>query len=171
MFAKISPKLIAIAIGTITLFAVGFYFLNKTSSTDSEAYVEKEVNEAFNEYIAAYTSGNISISSTIQIRFTQPQIVEDKIGSAETRELFNFSPSIKGDVKWVDIFTLEFQPTEWLKRDQVYEVKFLLSDLMETKKGLEKFEFNFHTLKQDFERHNWQLTNLCRKHEKGGFIG
>ena len=151
MFAKISPKLIAITISVISLFAVAFYFLNKASSTNSEAYVEKEVNEAFNEYIAAYSSGNISISSTIQIRFTQPQIGEDKIGSAETRELFDFSPSIKGDAKWVDAFTLEFQPREWLQPDQVYEVNFQLSDLMETKKGLENFEFNFHTIKQDFE--------------------
>lgn len=151
MFAKISTKLVAIVVGSLILAAVGFYFLNKVSTSSNEDYVEKEVNEAFNEYISAYTSGNISISSTIQIRFTQPQIEEGKIGTTETRELFDFSPSIKGEVKWVDMYTIEFTPSEWLSPNQVYDVSFQLSDVMETKKGLEKFEFNFHTLKQDFE--------------------
>ena len=112
MFAKISPKLIALTVGALILAVVGFYFLNKASSTTADEYVEKEVNEAFNEYISAYTSGDISISSTIQIRFTQPQIEEDKIGSAETRKLFDFSPSIKGDAKWVDTYTIRIYAIE-----------------------------------------------------------
>lgn len=149
MFKKITRKHLAFGVGIVSVFAAIFYF--STTPTTSGKYVEKEVNEAFNEYISAYTSGNISIGSTIQLRFVQPQVEEHKIGSIETRKLIRFSPNITGELKWVDAFTLAFQPNEWLQPDQVYEVSFQLSDVMDTKKGLEQFDFNFHTIKQDFE--------------------
>ena len=147
-FSKFKPLTIGLSLGAFVLLAAGIYFI---SSSSTSSYEEKKVNEAFSEYISAYTSGDISINSNVRIRFTQQAIEESKIGSTDERDLFDFSPNVKGTTKWIDSYTIEFTPKEWLKADQVYDVSFDLKALFDTKKGLEVFEFNFHTTRQDFE--------------------
>lgn len=152
LLSKLSPKLIGLITGSIAILSVGSYFLlNSPESTNEEAYIEYKVSEEYSEYISAYTSGDISVNSSIRVRFTESQVEDDKVGTIDDRDLLDITPSIDGKAKWVDSFTLEFIPDNWLKNDQVYEIELDLSELMEVKKDLSSFKFNFHTIKQDFE--------------------
>ena len=149
---NLSKKRIAIAVGVVTIAIASTLFLYPNTSSSSEnTYIEKEVNEAYGEYISAYTTGDISKNSIIRVRFTDKAIADDLIGKEDDRDLFDFSPRLKGTTKWIDSYTVEFSPLEWLESDQVYDCNLDLSLLFNTSKKLSTFDFNFHTYKQDFD--------------------
>ena len=66
-------------------------------------------------------------------------------------KFFSFEPSIEGETIWKDGQTLEFKPKERLKAGQVYKATFHLSNLVEVKKELQEFEFQFETIKQSVQ--------------------
>lgn len=144
-------KYIIAAVGVVAVVGGYFLFSNSSGSTNDEIYVPKKINEEFSKYISAYTSGNVSVKSSIRIRFTESIVADDKVGTTEERDVLDFSPSVDGKLKWVDSFTLEFTPEDKFKADQVYEVSLELASLIKVKDELELFEFNFHTIRQDFE--------------------
>jgi uncharacterized protein YfaS (alpha-2-macroglobulin family) len=103
-------------------------------------------NQAYAKYIDSYTSGTISKKSFIRIHLANQVKTMGDIGQADERNLFSFSPSIKGKTFWVDAQTLEFRPEENLKPGTEYEGTFNLSEVTATEKDLEEFEFDFRVI-------------------------
>jgi uncharacterized protein YfaS (alpha-2-macroglobulin family) len=107
-----------------------------------------------NPFISAYTSGVISIEAPIRIRLAQEHEKFEQNSIIE-KKLFDFSPSIDGDAYWIAPTTIEFRAKENLKSDQVYQVTFHVSNLIEEAKGDNKtFKFSISTIKPSF------ITNI-----------
>ncbi len=108
-------------------------------------------NPEFANYIAAYTSGVISISSGIKI------VLVKEIDSASYTvgdipgKIFRFSPEISGKSKWLDHRTIVFEPDENIKSGELYDVKFDLGNFIDVSEELSIFEFQFQTIKMSFE--------------------
>lgn len=93
----------------------------------------------FAAYIKAYTGGLISSSSDIRIEFTSDITVP------EDEELFSFSPSLKGEMRWVSASVVEFVPDEGaLSPGTEYKASFKLSRVMPvSEEELKTFGFGF----------------------------
>jgi uncharacterized protein YfaS (alpha-2-macroglobulin family) len=102
---------------------------------------------AYAKYIESYTAGTISKNSFIKVHLTSPAKSLTTLGKPEHKELFEFSPKIKGKTYWVDAQTIEFRPDEPLESDQNYEAVLHLDEVMTTEKGLEEFNFDFKVIK------------------------
>ena len=109
-----------------------------------------EVNPAFTEKIAAFTSGVISSESVIQVILAEdcPNALE--FNTAIEPELFDFKPKVEGHAFWIDKRTVEFRPDKSLKSGETYTVKFYLSRLMKVPADLKTFEFQFSVIPQSF---------------------
>ncbi|WP_214226533.1 MG2 domain-containing protein [Pedobacter sp. B4-66] len=107
----------------------------------------KDYNQKYSKYIEAYTSGTISKKSFIRVHLASEVKTMSDVGVADSRDLFSFSPSVKGKAFWIDAQTVEFRPDEPLKSGETYEANFDLSKVTETEKDLEEFEFGFRVIK------------------------
>ncbi|MEL6653181.1 MAG: hypothetical protein AAFQ87_20450, partial [Bacteroidota bacterium] len=109
-------------------------------------------NEAFNDYLSAYTAGEISRQHPIKVRFAERQVDSDKVGIPLERVPFSFSPSIRGIAQWEDERTLIFVPAEDLPSGQRFyaalDMETIISDI---KPDLDRFEFQFATKRQHLE--------------------
>jgi uncharacterized protein YfaS (alpha-2-macroglobulin family) len=108
------------------------------------------VNPAFTEKIAAFTSGIISSESVIQIILTEDYTKSIELNSAIETDLFSFKPKIEGHAYWVDHRTVEFRPDARLKSGETYTARFFLSKLLEVTSDLKTFEFQFSVIPQTF---------------------
>ena len=110
-----------------------------------------EIDPAFGSFISAFTSGTISNTSTLRIRLAEPYEGEPTYDAPIDKDLFDFSPGIKGNAYWVDDQTIEYRPDEKLKSNTVYTVNFFLSKIKsEVPKDLKTFTYQFKTIKQSF---------------------
>ncbi len=107
----------------------------------------KDYNQQYSKYIEAYTSGTVSKKSFIRVHLANQVKTMSDVGVPDNRDLFSFSPSIKGKAYWIDSQTVEFRPEENLKPGKTYEATFNLEKVTETEKGLESFEFDFRIIK------------------------
>jgi len=123
---------------------------NLTGSNKNAAIVNK-INPEFSSYISAFTTGYISTGSTIKIKFANEFSNSTELNKILKEGYFSFEPSIKGDAVWKDGQTMEFKPAERLKPGQIYKATFHLDKLLEVKKELEDFEFNFQAIKQSIQ--------------------
>ena len=110
-----------------------------------------EIDPAFAQYVSAFTSGTISATGKIRIRFTEEFKENITLETPLKEGWISFSPSIKGDLVWTDTQTLEFRPTEWLEQGQLYEVRFKLSEITSVPENLKDFQFSFAVFHQHME--------------------
>ena len=113
---------------------------------------QKPVEPEFNQYVEAFTSGIISIESTIKVQLSQA--VDDFSFDDEKalKDLFTIKPEVKGYVHLHENNrTVEFIPEKNLTPDTEYRVKFQISKLIREATGDKKtFEFSFSTIKPSF---------------------
>ncbi len=121
------------------------------SSCNSCNNKEKTIDPAFSAYISAYTSGTISSEASIRIRLSNDIAKENEFNQAIDKNLFDFSPSIKGQAVWIDSRTIEFRPSEKLPSGQQYQVTFLLKNVMDVPEKFNEFVFEFRVIQQSFE--------------------
>ena len=131
----------------ILIFVCAYLGFLSSCSKDEDI----STNPEFAQYISAYTSGVISKKSPIKIVLT-PEVAA-KIDKAKLLDgsLLDFSPSIKGDISWVDGNTIVFKPKDDLPSGETYKAKLKLGKLLDVKKELKKFAFMFQVIKQNFE--------------------
>ena len=110
-----------------------------------------DVDPAFSKYIEAYTTGTISKTSAIRIKLAADANTTHAVGEAVKESLFDISPSVKGKAFWLDARTIEFKPDDWLKPDQMYEVKFKLGKVTKTERKFSEFKFSMKTVKPSFK--------------------
>ncbi|RZK20421.1 MAG: hypothetical protein EOO86_04475 [Pedobacter sp.] len=132
-------KFIFIGLLAISVAALLFFYFNRKKKSNEE-------NQAYAKYIEAYTSGTISKKSYIRVHLANAATGMQDLGKADSRDLFDFSPSISGKTYWIDPQTVEFRPDENLKSGKEYEASFKLSEVSATEKGLEDFDFEFKVI-------------------------
>lgn len=109
--------------------------------------------------VSQVTSGIVSPSGEIMVRFTSPVIRENLVGQSVTKEVFSFQPGISGATRWQDRQTLVFQPHAALPLRQSYEGALDLGSLFPLhKEKLEPLKFRFEVagreiaaIKKDFK--------------------
>lgn len=133
-------KIIYYASAGVVLLAVLFFVFKSCKRS-------REIDPAFREYIAAFTSGRISAYSTIRIEFVK-ETSGVELNTPVDEKLFSFSPSIDGAAYWIDSRTIEFRPEKPLKHGKTYTAKFALHKLFKVPRNLKTFEFDFETIEQ-----------------------
>ncbi|MBA3663177.1 MAG: hypothetical protein H0W61_03085 [Bacteroidetes bacterium] len=146
---KIKWMAIGIALTATSVFVYNHRdsFRSLAGSNHNSGIVNK-INPEFATYISAFTTGYISTGSTIKIKFASEFSGATELNKPLSENYFSFSPSIEGEVYWKDGQTMEFKPKERLKPGQTYKATFHLDKLVEVKKELQDFEFQFQAIKQ-----------------------
>ena len=132
----------------IVLFSSFFSVIIFSSCNKKNKLVE--VDPAFSQYIDAYSSGTVSKTASIRIKLAADASTTHPIGEAVDKDLFSFSPSVKGKTVWLDARTIEFQPAENLISDKLYQVTFQLGKVTHVPSKYEEFNFNIETIKPAF---------------------
>ncbi|MBD8388023.1 alpha-2-macroglobulin [Dysgonomonas sp. BGC7] len=110
----------------------------------------RDINPEFAKYIAAFTYGQITSSSEIQIELTQ-DIPTVELNKEVEEDLFKFSPSIKGKAYWTSSRSIKFVPEPGeLKRGKEYEAVFKLNKVLKVDSEFKEFNFSFHVPDQNF---------------------
>ncbi len=131
---------VILAISTITIFSFQSCSKKTTASIDPE----------FSRYISAFTYGNISPESYIQVELTQ-EMPAVELNAEVPEKLFSFSPTVKGKTVWINSNTLRFTPEAGaLKPGKTYDVKFHLNKLLQVENKFKTFEFPVRVNKQNF---------------------
>lgn len=105
----------------------------------------------FAPYVSAYTGGVVSSNSSVRIELSQEQQIVE-MDSEVKDKLFNFSPSLKGKIYWINNKTLEFTPDSGsLKPGTLYNASFALGKVIQVDKKLEKFDFSFRVEERNFK--------------------
>ncbi|NVO03395.1 MAG: hypothetical protein HXX09_11910 [Bacteroidetes bacterium] len=125
-----------------------------------------KVNPAFKQYISAFTAGIISTESSIKIRLATDFNDTTAIQAKKFSELFSFSPSLKGEVSWIDSRTIQFKPSKKLPAGETFEGKFYISKILDVPDSLRTFEFDFQTIKQAIEVETENLKPYENQDEK-----
>ena len=132
------------------LFTVLFILATITSCRNQHEPIE--FKEGFKAYIYAYTSGVISRSAPIRIRFNESLVEEAAIGSEVKTGVLTFEPAIAGQAIWEDDKTIKFVANENLPSDKPYFGRVDLTELYgNVPKDLQTFLFDFKTKVQFFE--------------------
>lgn len=152
MIKKLLLKTIAALYCAIVLFV--FSSCGQKSGSD-------EIDPAFAQYISAFTYGNISPESAIQIELAQEMPAVEL--NAEIKEkLFSFSPSLKGKAYWVNSTTVQFVPEPGeLKPGKTYKAKFNLDKILKSKKNSPLSNSIFTSTNKDFRPMSF-LIPPCR---------
>ena len=104
----------------------------------------------FARYIHAFTYGNVSPESYIQIELAQDMPAVE-LNSEVKEKLFSLSPSVGGKTYWINSSTIRFVPDAGaLKPGKEYTVNFLLNKLLQVDKKFRKFSFNIRVNEQKF---------------------
>ena len=129
---------LVLSICTLALF---LGFLNncsnkKVTSSQSE----------FTEIISGYSAGLLSNSSSIKVRLMEP--IDNAFQEQLSNEkLFSFEPNLSGSINWIDNYTVEFTPSDFLPSGTEFNVNFSVSKIL-PEKNITDFSFAFQTLKQ-----------------------
>jgi len=131
-----------IFIGTIAVILIGIaaFFVFRKKQVNSEAKL------AYAKYVEAYTSGTVSKKSFIRVQLASQVKTMGDLAKPDERNLFSFSPAVKGKTYWIDAQTVEFRPDEDLQSGETYAVTFNLAKVTETEKDLEEFDFDFRVI-------------------------
>src|ERR1019366_2730513 len=145
----------------IVLFSSFFSVIIFSSCNKKNKLVE--VDPAFSQYIDAYSSGTVSKTASIRIKLAADASTTHPIGEAVDKDLFSFSPSVKGKTVWLDARTIEFQPAENLTPDNLYQVTFKLGKVTHVPSKYEEFNFNIETIKPAFTVTDFGLRSNGQK--------
>lgn len=144
MFQFISRKQFSLLTLVFVLAFAGFYACGK-----KDVLRAKEIPEAVKSYVYAYSSGVISKTDPVRVRFAGAAIAQDKIGS-EADDILTFEPSIGGTATWEDDHTVRFDPEDdgW-ESGTPYIAKVALSEVFDNlPEEAKSFEFDFMVREQ-----------------------
>jgi uncharacterized protein YfaS (alpha-2-macroglobulin family) len=150
-------NLLAGAAAVLVLAVVSYFVFAKGKG-------KHPVNPEFQAYISAFTSGTISREATIRIQLVNDAVSANEVNTPVKKELFDFSPSIKGTAYWIDTRTIEFRPAADMKPGTEYTCQFSLGDVMKVPDKFKEFEFYFDVMEQSFEVNVEGLRPLDRLH-------
>lgn len=123
------------------------------------------VDPAFSRYVESYTTGTISKTSAIRIRLAETVKTVHAIGEPVKENVFEFSPSVKGNAIWIDARTIEFKPDPMLKPGEMYNVSFKLGKISSVPNQFQTMKFSLQTLTPAFEVKETGLRSPGTKQE------
>jgi alpha-2-macroglobulin len=126
---------------------VGLFLWSCSGSKETNQGEHVQINPEFARYISAFTGGTIASDAAIKVQFNQRIELENQLTDAD---LFELSPAVSGSVRWIDDQTISFTPSEPLVAGIRYKASFNIGEIIEVEKDLSVFEFNFRTIKQNF---------------------
>jgi len=132
----------------LPLFCLLFIIIQscEKSSSTIEVPTPTMISSRQTAIISNYTSGLISKTEDIIIKFQKPIVGEPKMDN-----LLSFQPNIIGKLELVNDRTIRFSPEEHLAQDQAYLAKLNLGKLFpDLKDNDQNFEFSFSVIKQYF---------------------
>lgn len=110
----------------------------------------RTIDPEFSRYIAAFTYGSVSSSSSIQIELNQDMPAVE-LNKEIDEDLFEFSPKIKGKAYWTNSRTIKFVPEPGeLKQGETYDAWFKLNKVLQVEKDFKEFYFYFKVPEQNF---------------------
>lgn len=128
------------AIRLSSLFFVLVFFFGACTTEYTPARVA--YNQAYDDYLSAFTDGEISKKSTVRVVF-QDEITAN-VNTPIYPNPFTFEPALEGEAVWSDKQTIEFIPKQDLKSGQIYTAHLDVSQLMSTiPTDLADFVFQF----------------------------
>ncbi len=116
---------------------------------------ETPAHSPFHPQISAFTSGQVSVQSSVMIEFSSP-VPEAEAGKAPEDDIISFSPGIKGEAMWAGNRTLVFKPDEILPSGKEFKVEIDLPRLLPEEE--KSFFFTFRTIPQNA----WLRTESIR---------
>ncbi len=109
--------------------------------------IQKAPSTEFATFIKAYSGGVLTGDNPIRIEFAQdiPLSTDVQTGMPVGEELFSFTPSVKGNARWVTPRMIEFIPDQGaFKPGQTYKCVFRLDKIMKiSDRKLGRFPFSF----------------------------
>jgi len=75
---------------------------------------------SFGKYFMEYTKGEVSVKGDLIFRMSGNVIDTDQVGKALDKDLYDISPSVKGEAYWKDVSTIVFSPEERLEYNSNY---------------------------------------------------
>ncbi len=144
-------KYLALGVAVVVISALVIYKINSGKNSKHSENQVYSIDPEFASYISSFTSGFVSSNSTIKIKLSKEFAGTTELNTPLKENYFSFDPSIEGQTVWKDAQTLEFTPKEPLKGGQVYRATFYLHKLVEVKKSLQEFEFQFQTVQQSLQ--------------------
>jgi len=127
-------------------FAIFAAFLTFSCNKGQQPILAKKMPPSLAAYIYAYTSGTISKTDPVKIRFVQPMVTAENVGQDAKKGLLKFTPDIRGTSRWEDEQTLVFTPEVWMKSNTYYLAKLDIRQLVKKlNPDIENFQFNFRT--------------------------
>ncbi len=115
------------------------------SSCGSKEQRAAPMPESANAYLYSYTSGVISRTSPVRVRFASAVVAEEQIGQP-VEGLLQLQPATKGQAIWEDAQTLVFQPEQHLASGTAYVATVQLGELFSNvPREAQAFEFDFRT--------------------------
>jgi len=130
------------SIRLLSFLLVGTLFLF-TACKDNNKRAKKISSDVFS-YVYAYTSGTISKTGAIKVRFTKPVVETDQVGKAVENGLFSLSPKAAGTTIWENDHTLVFVADDHFESGQNYMASVALAKLFDdVPSAVRVFEFDF----------------------------
>ncbi len=137
-------------IAVLTLLSLTVLFLMYSCGPGREKGHPEKINPEFGNYISGYTTGIISVKSSIYISFRKPVNQNVKPGEQIDAELLKIKPEIKGKLYLKDENTIEFKPVKKMLSGETYNAELYLDKLFDVSKDLRVFKFQFRTIGQSF---------------------
>lgn len=130
------------------LFLISITFLFLTSACKREG--TRTIDPEYARYIAAFTYGTISSTSSIQVELTQ-DLPAVELNKEIEQDLFEISPKVNGKAYWTSSRSIKFVPEPGeLKQGQVYDVWFKLDKVLQVEKDFKEFYFFFKVPEQNY---------------------
>ncbi|MEQ8704112.1 MAG: MG2 domain-containing protein [Phaeodactylibacter sp.] len=115
------------------------------SSCGSKEQRAAPMPESANAYLFSYTSGVISKTSPVRVRFASAVATGEQVGQP-AEGIFQLKPAVDGQAVWEDTQTLLFQPAQHLQSGTAYVATVQLGKLFaQVPKEAQVFEFDFRT--------------------------
>ena len=130
------------ALRQLPIFLI-FLLLFTTACKKNGKRAKKISSDVFS-YVYAYTSGTISKSAPIKVRFTKAVVESDQVGNTVDNNLFSVAPDVSGNAIWENDHTLVFVADDNFASGQYYVAKVTLDKLFDdVPAGAKVFEFDF----------------------------
>ena len=129
----------------LTALVMTWFNSCKSKKTDTG-----ETDILASEYITGYTSGQISRSAQLLVKFTSPVMPGEQIGVAADKRIMDISPSVEGHLIWSDASTLVFTPEDKFEWGKKYNVKLNLDRIFDKKVKVKEYEFSVFTADKNF---------------------
>lgn len=127
---------------TIGLALLLLVFSGCGSGANNDFVEQVSYNAVYNDYLSAFTDGEISKRSSIKVSF-QKAITED-VNTPIYPSPITFEPALEGEAVWSDRQTIEFIPKNDLTSGQIYTASLQLSEFLEDiPADLSAFQFQF----------------------------